>query len=189
VFSSFPESIDVFEFALEKDPKDSHAQLISATSTPALAHGRRGAVWEEAVKLDPTLSVGFRNLAMHAWKTERFAKANELLAKAIQARPDDEILYRDRAQVLIALGKRPDAIDLLAKRPRATGRGPTPRSCWPERISTRNATTSLNLSKARNSRTGGPDGLWDLFNHGHVERGKLRFEQDYEAALADFRRR
>lgn len=191
VFPSFPESIPAFQFAVEQNPKDSHARFALGNLYAGLGRLDEAVpCWEKATELNSSLSVAFRNLAMHAWKKQNdVAKAETLLAKAIAARPDDEILYRDRAQALIELGRRPEAIDLLVNRP--TGDRPrTDTAILLARAYVDEKRYDDAVALLENSNFSNWEGQmdsWNLFNRSHVERGKLRFEaKDYEAALSEF---
>jgi tetratricopeptide (TPR) repeat protein len=191
VFPSFVSTVDALQYALSKDPNDSRAHLYLANLLAGL--GRLDEAiphWEKAAELDPKLSVAFRCLAMNAWKKQNdLNKAEALFAKAIAARPDDEGLYRDRAQLLINLGKRPEAIKLLetrpaVERPRADAAILLARAYIDEK---RYDDALTLLDKATFSNWEGQSDSWDLFNRARVERGKLSFEaKDYQKALDDF---
>ena len=75
--------------------------------------------WQKAAELNPSLSVAYRNLGLNAWAAaERSGRRrSEFYKKAIDARPKDQTLYRDLAEILMAQGKRPDAIELLESMP------------------------------------------------------------------------
>ncbi|MDX9972443.1 MAG: DUF5107 domain-containing protein [FCB group bacterium] len=191
VFPSYPQTEAALEYALSVDANDSRAQLYLGHLLAGL--GRLDEAlphWEKAAELDPKLSVALRCLAMNAWKKQNdLPKAEALFAKAIAARPDDEGLYRDRAHILIALNKRPEAIDLLANRPkvertRADATILLARAYIDEK---RYDDALALLEKAEFSNWEGQSDSWDSFNRAHVERGKLRFEaKDYASALEDF---
>ena len=105
-------------------------------------------------------------------------------------RPNDQTLYRDLAELLIADDRRADAIELLEKMPLD---GP------------RRAELTVILAESYMAETRyekcidlleslpyfvnweGQDVTWRLFNRAHIERGRERLEQGHAAAaLADF---
>ena len=147
--------------------------------------------WRQAVERDASLSVALRNLGLYevAVKNDLPAAA-ALYRKAIAARPTDQTLSRDLAELLIADGKRPEAIDVLEKMP-VEG--------------TRRADVTILLAQAYSDAERyddtiavleatpyfvnweGQDITWALFNKAHVARGQRHFkEKRYDAALKDF---
>ena len=70
--------------------------------------------WTQAGRRDRTLSVAFRNLGIDAWKRQgTLSDAAAWLREAVAARPSDQVAHRDLANVLLALGRCPEAIVLL----------------------------------------------------------------------------
>jgi tetratricopeptide (TPR) repeat protein len=192
VFPSRPEELDVFEYALERNPNDAQAHLhignlYAHLGRPAEAVGH----WRKAVELDGSLSVAWRNLGLHAWAVENdLAKAENAYRKAIEARPKDQTLYRDLGEVLIGQGNRPEAIKVLESSP-------------PDRL--QRADIIILLAQAYMDEQRYDDTIrllestpyfvnwegqtitWDLYHRAHMARGQARFEgKDYAGALEDF---
>ncbi len=191
VFPSHPQSLDALQFAIERNPRDARAWLYLGNLYGGLCRVDEAVpCWEKACAEEPGLSVAWRNRALHAWKKgEDLETAKALYAKAIDARPDDEVLYHDRATILIALGRRTEAIDLLASRP--TGERPRADATLLHAralIDEKRYDDAIGLlDTADFSNWEGQTDSWDLFNRARVERGKLRLEAgELEAARADF---
>ncbi|MBA7683960.1 hypothetical protein ES703_92348 [subsurface metagenome] len=141
--------------------------------------------------MDPSLSVAFRNLGLYAWAVENnLSNAESFYRKAIVARPKDQALYRDLADVLFAANNRLEAIKVLESTPFEI---------------LRRADIIIMLAQAYfdEQRYGdavdllestpyfvnweGQTITWDLFNKSHLERGRERFEdKDFKGALQDF---
>ena len=104
IFPSRPEAVEVFKYAIEKNPDDAYAHLHLGNLychlgrvSEAVRH------WQRAVNLDPSLSVAFRNLGLYAWAVENdLSKAEKFYRNAIAARSKDQALYRDLADILFA---------------------------------------------------------------------------------------
>jgi len=192
VFPSRPEEVAVFEYAVKNNPDDAHAHLHLGNlyshldrQDEAVRH------WSRAVELDSSLSVAFRNLGLHAWAAEEdLPKAESFYRKAIAARPKDQTLYRDLADILLAAKRRPDAIKVLESTPY-------------EKI--RRADIIIMLAQMYFDEQQYADAIdllestpyfvnwegqtitWDLFHKAHVERGRQRYEkEDFAGALKDF---
>ncbi len=192
VFPSRPEAVEILEYATTNNPDDAYAHLHIGN---LYAHLDRldEAVrhWQKAVDLDPSLSITFRNLALYAWAAEEdLPKAEGLYRKAIAARPNDQTLYRDLADVLLAAKRRPDAIRALESTPS-------------EKIRRADVIIMLAQAYLDEHRYGdaidllestpyfvnweGQSITWDIFHKAHVARGRQRFEnKDFTGALHDF---
>ena len=103
-FPSRPEAVEVFKYAITENPDDAYAHLHLGN-----LYGNFGRLdearshWQRAGELDPSLSITFRNLGLYAWAVENdLTKAEEFYRKAIAARPKDQTLYRDSADILLA---------------------------------------------------------------------------------------
>jgi len=193
VFPSRPEAVAVFKYALEQNPDDAYAHLHLGNLyahlgrvDEAAAHWRR-----RAGELKPSLSMAFRNLGLYAWAAEEDpAKAEQYYRKAIAARPKDQTLYRDLADILLAAKNRPEAIKVLE---------------WTQYDKMRRADIIIMLAQAYFDEHRYTDCIdllestpyfvnwegqtitWDLFHQAHMERGRQRFEDEkFEAALQDF---
>ncbi len=137
VFASRPEEVEILQYAVNEHPSDAQAHLQLGC---LLAHlGRVDEAlpeWQAAAEPNRTLeqepgidhalrspavfsgrSIAWRNLGLAAAAKNDLAQAAALFRKAIAARPSDQTLYRDLAEILIADGQRPDAIRLLETMP------------------------------------------------------------------------
>ncbi|MEN6425480.1 MAG: DUF5107 domain-containing protein [Phycisphaerales bacterium] len=192
VFPSRPEELEVLEYALKENPEDAWAHLhignlYAHLGRPTEAVGH----WQRAAALNRSLSVAWRNLGLYAWAEENdLAKAAEFYRKAIDARPKDQTLYRDLAEILLAQEKRPEAIKLLESTP-------------PDKL--RRADVIILLAQAYLDEHRYDDTIhllestpyfvnwegqtitWDLYYRAHMARGQGRFDaKDFGGALADF---
>lgn len=192
IFPSRPEAIEVFKYAIEENPDDANAHLYLGN-----LYGNLGRLsealrqWQRAADLDSSLSVAFRNLGLYASAIENdLSKVEELYRKAIIARPKDQTLYRDLADVLLAANKRPEAIKVLESTPF-------------EKLKRADIIIMLAQAYLDEQRYGdavdllestpyfvnweGQTITWDLFHKAHLERGKRCLEnKDLKGALHDF---
>ncbi|UCC97514.1 MAG: DUF5107 domain-containing protein [Phycisphaerales bacterium] len=192
VFPSRPEAVEVLEYAILNNSDDAHAHIHLGNLCAHLDRLDEAVQhWQQAADLDSSLSIAFRNLALHAWAAEvNLSKAERLYRKAISARPSDQTLYRDLADVLLAAKRRPEAIKVMESTPFET---------------LRRADIIIMLAQAYvdEQRYGeaidllestpyfvnweGQSITWDLFHKAHLERGRERFElKDFIGALKDF---
>jgi len=192
VFPSRPEEVAVLEYAVEKNPGDAHAHLYLGDLYCHLDR-QDDAVrqWSKAVELDSTLSVAFRNLGLYAWSTEEdLSKAEELYRKAIAARPDDQTLYRDLADILLTDNRRPDAIEVLESMPYEKIRRADIIIILAQMyVDGQQYTDAIDLLESTPYFVNweGQTITWNLFHKAHVERGRQRFEkEDFAGALEDF---
>ncbi len=191
VFPSRPESIDVLANALEQNPDDAHARLYLGNLYGGLGRLDEAVEeWRKAVELKPSLSVAQRNLGLYAWKEENdLRNAADYYRKAIAARPEDQTLYYDLAQILISDGQRPQAIALLESMPQPEERRTdiievlAQAYVDEERFSDAIALLDNAFFSNWENRTVSRN----VFVRAHIERGKLYMEQEkYELALDDF---
>ncbi|MBN2272558.1 MAG: DUF5107 domain-containing protein [Sedimentisphaerales bacterium] len=192
VFPSRPESAEIFKYALAKRPDDAYAHLHIGNLSGHLGRLEEAADhWAKAAELDGSLSVAFRNLGLYAWTVEQdLPKAEQLYRKAIAARPKDQTLYRDLADILLTADRRPDAVKALESAPF-------------EKIRRADVIIMLAQGYVDEKRYGDAIALlestpyfvnwegqtitWDLFNKAHIGRGCERLrKKDYTAALQDF---
>ncbi len=119
IIPSRPETIPVLRHAIERRADDARARLHLGNLLGGLGRiDEAPALWREAVELDPTLAIGWRNLGFHQWKMQKDIKAAEqLYARAIEANPADQTYWRDRAQLLIDDGRTAEAVALLESMP------------------------------------------------------------------------
>ena len=192
VFPSRPEEVAVFEYAVKNNPDDAHAHLHLGNlyshldrQDEALRH------WTKAVELDSSLSVAFRNLGLYAWAAEEdLPKAERLYRRAIAARPKDQTLYRDLADILLAAKRRPDAIKTLESTPyEKIRRADIIIMLAQMYLDEHQYTDTIDLLESTPYFVNweGQTITWNLFHKAHVERGRIRFEdEDFAGALRDF---
>jgi len=192
VFPSRPEELEVLEHAIAANPQDAQARLLIGNLYAHLGRTAEAAAhWRKAVQLDPSLSVAWRNLGLYAWAEENdLPKAGEFYRKAIEARPKDQTLYRDLAEILLSQGRRAEAIKLLESTP-------------PDKLRRADVIILLAQSYLDEKRYDeaidllestpyfvnweGQTITWDLYHKAHMARGRIRFDgQDFAGALADF---
>ncbi|MBM4017515.1 MAG: DUF5107 domain-containing protein [Planctomycetes bacterium] len=191
VFASRPEEVEILGYAVRENPADAQAHLQLGCLLAGLGRVDEAAVaWQKAAELNANLSIAWRNLGLAAAAKGGLARAEEFYRKAIAARPGDQTLYRDLAEVLIAADKRPEAIRLLETMPL-------------EGMRRAEITVLLGEAYAADQRYEdcigllestpyfvnweGQDVTWRLFNRAHVERGRQRLEHgDAKGAVADF---
>jgi tetratricopeptide (TPR) repeat protein len=191
-FPSRPEELAVFEYCLAKQPDDGLAHFALGN---LLAHFDRmpEAVshWKEAVRLAPNFAEAWRNLGLAAWKGQsQLDAAQEYYRRALALRPNDQTLYRDLAEILLAAGKRPEAIRLLVDMPiRQDRRSEITILLAQAYLDAERYDDALKLLEATPYFVNweGQDVTWAIFNQAHVKRGERHLdEKQYEAALADF---
>jgi tetratricopeptide (TPR) repeat protein len=191
-FPSRPESLEVLRYAVRERPGDARAHLHIGNLYAHL--GRIGEArdhWEKAVKVDSSLSIAHRNLALHAWSVEEdLSKAERAYRAAMKARPKDQTLYRDLAEVLLAQERRREAIAVLERTPFETLRRAdiiimlTQAYCDERQYG---KAIDLLESTPYFVNWEGQTITWNLFHKAHIERGRERFERrEYGAALEDF---
>lgn len=192
VFPSRPEELAILNYALGKNPGDAYAHLHIGNLYAHLGRPAESvAHWQKAVELNPSLSVAYRNLGLYAWAvTNDLAMAEGFYKKAIEARPADQTLYRDLADILLAQGRRPDAIRVLEstpyeKLPRADIIIMLAQACLDEQRYSR--VIELLESTPYFVNWEGQTITWDIFYKAHMKRGRVRFDaHDLAGALRDF---
>jgi tetratricopeptide (TPR) repeat protein len=148
------------------------------------------AAWQKAATTNPQLSIAWRNLGLAAAAKNDLATAEESYRKAIAARPDDQTLYRDLAEILSAAGRRPEAIRLVEGMP-LTGlrRAEITVMLAESYVAEERFEDCIRLLESTPYFVNweGQDVTWRLFNRSHLERGRQRLQHgDAAAALADF---
>ena len=90
-------------YALEKNPKDAVASYQLGNLYANFGRLSEAKIpWQTATTSDPSLSIPWRNLGLYYWVVENdHEKATSCYRNAIKARPFDQTLYRDLAQVLV----------------------------------------------------------------------------------------
>lgn len=192
VFPSRPDELEILAYAIRENPNDAYAHLHIGNLYAHLGRPDEAvAHWEKAASLNGSLSVAYRNLGLYAWAVqEDLGKAESFYRKAIEARPSDQTLYRDLAEILLAQDRRPDAIGLLESTPSE---------------GLRRADIIIMLAQAYDDAKRYADAIdllestpyfvnwegqtipWDIFHRAHMKRGEIRFEEkNHAAALEDF---
>jgi tetratricopeptide (TPR) repeat protein len=192
VFPSCPEELEVLQYAVNENPGDAYAHLHLGNLYGHLCRLDEAAQhWRKAGELNPSLSIAFRDLGLYAWAVEEdLAKAEQLYRKAIAARPKDQTLYRDLADILLAAKNRPEAIKVLEstqydKMRRADVIIMLAQAYLDERRY--NECIDLLESTPYFVNWEGQTITWDIFHKAHIERGQQRFEDaKFEGALQDF---
>lgn len=192
VFPSRPEAVEVFRYAIRKNADDAHAHLHLGNLYAHLGRVDEAVRhWQRAANLDSSLSVALRNLGLHAWAVENdLAKAERLYRKAITARPKDQTLYRDLADVLLAAEKRPEAIKVMESTPFETLRRADIIIMLAQAyLDEKMYTDAIDLLEATPYFVNweGQTITWDIFHKAHVERGRQRYDdKKFAGALEDF---
>jgi tetratricopeptide (TPR) repeat protein len=192
VFPSRPEELRILDYAISQNPGDAYAQLHIGNLYAHLGRPEESvAHWQKAVELNPSLSVAYRNLGLHAWAAANdLTKAERFYRKAIEARPNDQTLYRDLAEILIAQDRRPDAIRTLETVPhekllRADIIIMLAEAYLDEKQYDR--TIELLESTPYFVNWEGQTITWDMYYKAHMNRGRIRFDgKDFAGALKDF---
>jgi len=192
VFPSRPEALEVFKYAIEANPDDAYAHLHLGN-----LYGNFGRVdeaarhWRKAAELNSSFSIAFRNLGLYAWAAEEdLTKAEDYYRKAIKARPKDQTLYRDLADILLAANKRGEAIKVLESTPfEKMRRADIIIMLAQAYVDEQMYTDAIDLLESTPYFVNweGQTITWDLFHKAHMERGQKRFEKkDFKGALEDF---
>jgi tetratricopeptide (TPR) repeat protein len=190
VFASRGEEIPILRYAIERNASDGQARLQLGCLLANLGRVDEAvSLWNEAAQLNGG-SIAWRNLGLVAAVKNDWKGAEQNFRRAIAARPGDQTLYRDLAEILIADSRRTAAIELLEAMP----------SEGPRRAELTVILAESYVAEERYERCielleslpyfvnwEGQDVTWRLFNRAHVERGRQRLEQgDAAGALADF---
>ncbi len=196
VFPSRPEELEILKYAIRENPGDAYAHLHIGNLYAHLGRPAESVEhWQKAAELNPSLSVAYRNLGLNAWAAaEDLAAAEGFYKKAIEARPKDQTLYRDMAEIVMAQGRRPDAIRILEstpheKLPRADIIIMLAQAYLDEQQYDR--VIDLLESTPYFVNWEGQTITWDLYCRAHMKRGRIRLDagdqsgalQDFEAAL------
>lgn len=192
VFPSRPEAVEVLTYAVHENPKDAHAHLHLGNVYAHLGRlPEAQASWQRAVEINSGLSIGWRNLGLHAWVVQAdLSRAADLYKKAIAARTEDQTLYRDLAEIMLADDQRDAAIGVLESTPFARLRRSdviiTLAQAYVDEGRYADA-ISLLESTPYFVNWEGQTVTWDLFSQAHIERGKQRLDQGQaQAALKHF---
>ncbi|MHC4461501.1 MAG: tetratricopeptide repeat protein, partial [Planctomycetota bacterium] len=134
----------------------------------------------------------FRNLGLYAWAVENnLTRAEEFYRKAIAARPKDQTLYRDLADILLAANKRSEAIKVLESTPfEKLRRADIIIMLAQAYLDEQRYTDAIDLLESTPYFVNweGQTITWDIFHKAHLERGRKRFEaENFKLALQDFK--
>jgi len=191
VFASRSEEVEILQFAVRENPGDAQAHLQLGCLLANLGRVQEAIPeWRKTTELNPNLSIAWRNLGLAEAAEGRLPAAATYYRRAIAARPSDQTLYRDLAEILIADDRRRDAIGVLETMPldgmrRADitvmlAEAYAAEASWEDCIQLLEGTPYFVNWE-------GQDITWRLFNRAHVERGRQRLENGQAAgALADF---
>ena len=192
VFPSRPKAIDVLTYALNKNPNDAQAHLHLGDLYGNLGRLEEAVThWQRATQLDPSLSLAARNLGLYYWIKENDPQqAAAWYQKAIAARPSDQTLHRDLAEVLLDQDKRAEAIELLETMPYETIRRADILILLAQAyLDAERYTEAIKLLVATPYFVNweGSSVTRDIFTKAHLQRGRERFARnDFGAALEDF---
>jgi tetratricopeptide (TPR) repeat protein len=190
-FASRWEELEILRFAVRGNPADAQAHLQLGCLLANFGRmDEAAAAWQKAVEVDAKQAIAWRNLGLVAATKNDLAGAEASYRKAIAARPDDQTLYRDLAEILVAAKRRPDAIQLIQSMPAPSGRRAEIVVLLAESYLAENRfddCVRLWESLPYFVAWEGQDATWRLFNRAHIERGKKRLEAgDAAGALVDF---
>ena len=190
VFASRAEELPIWRYAVEQQPQDAQARLQFGCLLANLGRiGEAIPLWQEAADLGAG-SIAWRNLGLVAAADGDVARAESCFRQAIAARPEDQTLYRDLAEILIADNRRAAAIELLEAMPPQPHRRAELTVILAESYMAEkrfDACIQLLESLPYFVNWEGQDVTWRLFNQSHIERGRQRLENgDAAGALTDF---
>jgi tetratricopeptide (TPR) repeat protein len=192
VFPSRHEAIEVFKYAISKRSQDTHAHLLLGNLYANFGRVEEAARhWQKASELDPSRSIAYRNLGLYTWAVkEDLTKAEEYYRKAITARPKDQTLYRDLADIMLAANKPKEAIKVLEATPfEKMRRADVIIMLAQAYVDEQMYSNAIDLLESTPYFVNweGQTITWDLFHKAHLERGRERFEKkDFLGALQDF---
>jgi tetratricopeptide (TPR) repeat protein len=193
VFPSRPEELVILEYALARNPSDAQDHLHVGNLYAHLGRTREAADhWQRAVELNPSLSVAYRNLGLYAWSADKdLARAEQFYRKAVAARPADQTLYRDLAEILIAQARRSDSIALLESMPRdGLRRADILILLSQAYYDEQRYTEAIDLLESTPYFVNweGQSTTWDIFHRSHMQRGRGRLDSgDLVGAVKDFK--
>ncbi len=190
--ASRPESLEVLEYAAKTNPDDALAfyQLGNLLGN----FGRldeAAAQWNQAARLNPGMSIPWRNLGLYHWVIRNdHAQSEVCFRNSIKSRPFDQTLYRDLARVLIDNGRRPEAISLLENMSfKGMKRSDIIQDLAQNYLDEKRYEEAIALlvSTPYFVNWEGSTITWDLFNQSHIGKGTDLFNQKkYKEALTHF---
>jgi tetratricopeptide (TPR) repeat protein len=191
VFASRPIEEVILQYAVSQNTEDGHARLQWGCLLADLGRTDEAvSQWRAAVRINAGLSIAWRNLGLTAAARGNLAEAASLYRTAMEARPSDQTLYRDLAEILIADQQRGEAIRVMETMPceglRRAEITVLLAECY---VGEKRYADCIQLLESTPYFVNweGQDITWRLFNQAHVQRGKQRFDDGaYEDALQDF---
>lgn len=191
-FPSRPDTTPALEYAAQERPDDAQAHLYLGNLYAHL--GRRedaAAQWRRSAELNPTSPAALCNLALYTRVIEKdLPQAATLYRQAIVARPSDQTLYRDLAELLVEDRQRPEAIQVLESIPADQRRRADVLVLLAQTyLDEQRFDDVLKLFEATPYFVAweGQATTWNIFYQAHVGRGRTRLEHgDTAAALCDF---
>jgi tetratricopeptide (TPR) repeat protein len=193
-FASDPDTIDALEYAATRAPADARAHLHLGNLYAHLGRVDEAARhwhWQQAVAIEPELSIASRNLGLYSRLIRKdLVEAAACYRRAITARPTDQTLYRDLAEILISDGRRPEAIGVLESMPTDQPRRADLTILLAQAyLDEKRFDDVIHLFEATQYFVAweGQVTTWVIFSRAHVQRGRARFDGgDFAAALQDF---
>lgn len=192
IMASRPETMTVLEYAIQQNPDDAlaHYQLGNLLGN----FGRldeAAAEWDRSVRLNPAMSIPWRNLGLYHWVIrDDHAKSEACFRNALLSRPSDQTLYRDLARVLVDNARRPEAISLLENMPyRGMRRSDIVQDLAQNYLDEKRFEEAYKLliSTPYFVNWEGSTLTWDIFNQAHIGQGSVLFGQKkYQEALKHF---
>jgi len=205
VFASRPEEVEILRYAIQENPGDAQAHLQLGCLLAHLGRVEEAVpAWQKAAELSasvpaaplpkdgqsPIASIAWRNLGLAASAKSDLPRAEACYRKAIDARPGDQTLYRDLAEILTIANRRAEAIRLLETMPLSGMRRAEITVMLAQAyVDEKQYQPCIELLESTPYFVNweGQDITWRLFNQAHIERGRQRLEKgDAHAALADF---
>ncbi len=192
ILASRSETMEVLEYAIKENQGDALAfyqlgNLLANFGRLDEAADR----WNEAVKLNPSISIPWRNLGWYYWVVKNdYTRSEQCFRNAIKAKPFDQTLYRDLASVLIDEGKRAESISLLEKMSyKGMRRSDVIIDLAQAYLDEGRYDESIELliSTPYFVNWEGSSIIWDIFNQSHIRKGVQLFSQKkYKEALTHF---
>ena len=192
ILASRPESMEVLEYAIKENPGDALAFYQLGNILGNFGRVEEAANnWDRAVRINPSMSIPWRNLGWYYWVIKNDHAQSELCFRnAIKSRPNDQTLYRDLSGVLIDDGKRAEAISLLEKMPfKGMRRSDIIIDLAQAYLEEARYDECIKLLMSTQYFVNweGSSITWNIFNQSHVRKGTELFNQKkYKEALAHF---
>ncbi len=124
IFAHRPETLPVLESAIARNPNDARAKLHLGNLLAGVGRVDEAmTAWQAAAQADPKLAQAWRNQAHVEYRLRKNLRvADQLYAKATEADPADQSLWRDRSAVLVEAGQAGEAMELIERMPNAEAR-------------------------------------------------------------------